>query len=243
VKRAIELDDLPVKRGFRLRGAEMSRLETFADAAFAFALTLLVISFDQIPSSYQELIDALKSVPAFAASFAIIVMFWAAHRTWSKRYGLDDATSTILTMVLVFIIMVYVYPVRAMMAASLNSMTGGWVPAELQLESYQQVRGIFLIYGIGWLAGNATLAALNWHAANVADRLRLSELEIFDTHSEIQAWSTVGFFGLVSMAIALTVPDRLIGLAGHCYFGLAIVMPLYNRMRGKKRRNRVPVVT
>ena len=71
----IDLDSLPVKNGFRLRGTQMSRLETFADAAFAFAVTLLVISFDQIPTTYEELIGALKSVPAFAASFTIIVMF------------------------------------------------------------------------------------------------------------------------------------------------------------------------
>src|SRR5438067_1061785 len=32
------LDDLPRLRGFRLRGMEMTRLETFIDAAFAFGL-------------------------------------------------------------------------------------------------------------------------------------------------------------------------------------------------------------
>jgi hypothetical protein len=32
------LDDLPKLRGFRLRGMEMTRLETFIDAAFAFAI-------------------------------------------------------------------------------------------------------------------------------------------------------------------------------------------------------------
>ncbi|CAN5847200.1 hypothetical protein BH23GEM9_BH23GEM9_04520 [soil metagenome] len=40
--------------GFRLRGLEMTRIETFTDAAFAFALTLLVISMDP-PSSLAEL--------------------------------------------------------------------------------------------------------------------------------------------------------------------------------------------
>ena len=35
---------LPVKQGVRLRGLEMTRLETFCDAAFAFAVTLLVIA-------------------------------------------------------------------------------------------------------------------------------------------------------------------------------------------------------
>jgi uncharacterized membrane protein len=233
---AVDLDELPVKKGFRLRGAQMSRLETFADAAFAFALTLLVISFDEIPTTYQALVDALKSVPAFAASFAIIVMFWVAHRIWSERYGLDDAASTILTVILVFVIMVYVYPLRAMMAASISAMTNGWVPAELRLETFDEARGMFLIYGFGWLIANNVLVLLNRHALRCAERLRLNELEIFDTRSELQGWSLVGLFGLASMLIAATVPEILLGMAGYCYFGLAVVMPVHGRMRRRQRR-------
>jgi hypothetical protein len=32
--------------GFRLRGGEISRVESFSDAVFGFALTLLVVSLD-----------------------------------------------------------------------------------------------------------------------------------------------------------------------------------------------------
>ena len=232
----IDLDSLPVKNGFRLRGTQMSRLETFADAAFAFAVTLLVISFDEIPATYEELVGALKSVPAFAASFAIIVMFWVAHRSWSVRYGLDDATSTVLTMLLVFIIMVYVYPLRAMMAAWLNGMTGSWVPAELQFGSQEQVRGMFLIYGAGWLSANGTLVLMNLHALRKAESLHLSPQEIFSTRSTVQAWSLVGLFGLFSMIIAVSVPDRWLGSAGYVYACLTFVMPLRRRLRARQRR-------
>ena len=45
------LAELPDDRGFRLRGLEMTRLEGFVDAAFAFATTMLVISLSGIPSS------------------------------------------------------------------------------------------------------------------------------------------------------------------------------------------------
>lgn len=51
-----DINSLPLKDGFRLRGTEMTRLETFLDAAFAFATTLLVISVGSIPENYQELI-------------------------------------------------------------------------------------------------------------------------------------------------------------------------------------------
>ena len=38
-----KLADLPSNNGFRLRGLEATRLDTFVDAAVAFATTMLVI--------------------------------------------------------------------------------------------------------------------------------------------------------------------------------------------------------
>ena len=37
------IDSCPVEGGFRMRGLEMTRIEVFVDAAFAFAVTMLVI--------------------------------------------------------------------------------------------------------------------------------------------------------------------------------------------------------
>jgi hypothetical protein len=54
------LSKLTVKSGFRLRGIETTRMDTFIDAAFAFAVTMLVISVGDIPNNYDELIIALK---------------------------------------------------------------------------------------------------------------------------------------------------------------------------------------
>mgnify|MGYP002260289540 CR=1 FL=1 len=45
-----------------LRGENMSRIETFVDAAFAFAFTMLVISIDQIPSNPEELLELRKKL-------------------------------------------------------------------------------------------------------------------------------------------------------------------------------------
>ena len=84
------VDACPVENGFRLRGLDMTRTEVFVDAAFAFALTLLVISFDAIPRDWDEVVLAIKNIPAFAASVAMLAWIWYEHSVWSKRYGLDD---------------------------------------------------------------------------------------------------------------------------------------------------------
>jgi hypothetical protein len=60
-------------KGFRLRGLASTRLENFVDASFAFALTMLVISVNDIPHSMDALLLALRGIPAYAASFALLL--------------------------------------------------------------------------------------------------------------------------------------------------------------------------
>ena len=72
----------------------------------AIAVTLLVISVDDVPSSYEEFVQALKSVPAFVACFLQLVIFWLGHRRWSELYGLDDARSVWLSFMLIMGVLV-----------------------------------------------------------------------------------------------------------------------------------------
>src|SRR4051812_40770293 len=91
------LDALPRLKGFRLRGLEMTRLETFIDAAFAFAITMLVISPGDVPRDIDALLNAFRNVPVFLASIATLGIFWHGHWIWSRRYGLEDGVSTLIS--------------------------------------------------------------------------------------------------------------------------------------------------
>ncbi len=101
-----KIKSLPIKNGYSLRGLEMTRLETFTDASFAFAVTLLIISTGNIRKSYNEFVIALKDIPAFAASFLLFAFLWIGHRNWSRRFGLEDRYSALLSLVLVFTVLV-----------------------------------------------------------------------------------------------------------------------------------------
>jgi hypothetical protein len=81
-----DLDALPRLKGFRLRGIAMTRLETFIDAAFAFAMTMLVIASQQIPDDIETLLAAFKNVPAFVASIIVLGIFWRGHLVVKTAY-------------------------------------------------------------------------------------------------------------------------------------------------------------
>ncbi|MEO0346392.1 MAG: TMEM175 family protein [Pseudomonadota bacterium] len=225
---------------FYNRGRDTTRLEGFIDAAFAFALTLLVISFDAVPTSYDELITALKAVPAFLFGFLILGMFWIAHRNWSIRYGLDTTFSILVSLALVFILLVYVYPLRAMATAAIHGMTNGWVPSEFSIQTPEQARGLFVIYGVGFVTSNLCVVLLYWHAARQTAQIHLTAEERFITWGDVVAWSMVGSVGLVSIVLALTVPADYIPVAGWCYGLLGIAMPLFGVVISKRFEARFP---
>ena len=67
-----DLDALPRRDGFRLRGMEMTRLETFIDAAFAFAISMLVIAGSQMPDD----IDALLGRSGMCQRLSVASQCW-----------------------------------------------------------------------------------------------------------------------------------------------------------------------
>jgi len=199
------------------------------DAAFAFALTMLVISVDAIPRSFPELLGALKGVPAFAASFAITVMFWHGHYRWSRRFGLEDGTSVVLSLLLVFLVLVFLYPLRLMMSGALNSMSGGWLPSEFRITELAHFRGFFVLYGAAFALMSGVLLALNAHVLRLEVTPPLGPEERVTARVEIEAWGILAAMGTVSAALAMLLPPRLVVLSVWLYVGLAVIMPLMSR--------------
>src|SRR6476620_8211581 len=93
--------------GFRHRGAEVSRLEGFSDAVFAFAVTLLVVSLE-VPRTYAELRDAMRGLPAFAICFALLLYFWWEQHKFFRKFGLQDAPTVALNGAFLFVVLFYV---------------------------------------------------------------------------------------------------------------------------------------
>lgn len=208
--------------GFRERGAQVTRLESFVDAAFAFAVTLLVISLDTIPDTIPGLISALKGVPAFAVSFLQLAMFWQAHVTWSRRYGLDDTRSTVLSLVLVFLALVYVYPLKILFGSFFSWITNGWIPWQIRISSFGDIIDMFVVYGIAFATLSACMTALYAHAMRQRATIGLSPEEVATTAGYIAAWGWGIVTAACSVIAALLMPSNppfwMGGLPGMMYF-------------------------
>lgn len=214
----------------------MTRIEIFSDAAFAFAVTMLVVSLSAIPKNYTELIEAMKGVPAFAACFAQIMAFWLAHRRWSRCFGLDDGKSTFLTLGMIFIILVYVYPLKLMMTAAFAFFTGGWLPSEFVIGSAGEMCGVVVLYGVGVALLSGVLGLLYLHSESESESLNLNPLERLYTRSELVLWSVHGGVGFLSAAFAFLMPASIGVNGGYFYFLLPLVLPLVGIYFGRKRK-------
>tara|TARA_Y100001970_G_scaffold281484_1_gene392357 strand:- start:107 stop:862 length:756 start_codon:yes stop_codon:yes gene_type:complete len=222
-------------RGRILRGETTTRLETFVDAAFAFAFTMLVISIDQIPRSPEELIQLSKDIPSFVLSALPIGSVWIAHSSWSRIFGLRDRLSVFLSLLLVVLVLVFVfvYPMKliAQITVEYFSVIFDWnflSTGLFESESWSSelVWVIFLYVGIGLLLLSLILIAFYQNTLNFGKKLSITEEETRHCITFTLIWGLVAGTALVSMIIASVVSPENIQLAGYVYFSLVVTTVL-----------------
>ena len=222
------LDSLPRLKGFRLRGMEMTRLETFIDAAFAFAISMLVIAAQQIPDNIQTLLAAFKNVPTFVCSIAVLGIFWRGHWLWSRRYGLEDSVSILISWAMIVTILIFIYPLKAIFGAMWYLLSSGQVGQPFSLHTTEsQARTIFAIYALGLIAISAEILLLNFRAWQLREPLGLNARERLMTRGELTGWSIPMSVGLVSLVFSFTLPIEKIAWCGWVYFLMAIILRVH----------------
>jgi len=219
------------------RGHGVTRLEAFVDAAFAFAVTLLVISVERIPDSIGALLQALKNVPAFAASFAMVAMFWYAHVRWSRRYRLGTVPAALLSLLLVFLVLVYVYPLRLLLGTFFGWITGGWLPMPLSdANGPRPLAFMFVFYGLAFASMSACIGGLYVLAWRARGRLGLDGDAASNAAGEVASHAYFVLVSVLSVLIALLLTEQSrswqVALPGCAYFLLSLAG--FVHMRGQR---------
>jgi hypothetical protein len=211
-----------------LRKHRISRLEEFSDAVFGFALTLLVITAT-VPRSYDELIRLLQGIPAFACCFALLVWIWHEHDSFFERYPLQDGPTIVLNSALLFVVLLYIYPLKFMFDSFMFEVFRLQSSVDLARMNLGQLASASVIYGFGFFLLSVLFALLYLHAHRRRDRLGLGPMEVFDTRLLAGHHFVSAAVGLFAMLFALVAPTTLAFLSpssfalmgpGHWAYGL-----------------------
>jgi uncharacterized membrane protein len=209
---------------FRWRSGEITRLEAFCDVVFGFALTLLVVSLE-VPRNYSELMAAVRGFVPFAACFAQLVMIWRAHYRFSRRYALEDPYTVLLNVVLLFLVLFYVYPLKFVFTMLFEGLTGHDVPIDFHQSSV-----LMRIYAAGFTSVFALFALLYAHAYKLRRELELNALEELETRGAMQEALITAAIGAISFGLAFKNP----GWAGWWFFTLAPALTVHGTIQGKR---------
>jgi uncharacterized membrane protein len=215
---------------------EVSRLEGFSDAVFAFAITLLVVSLE-VPKTYHELMAVTRGFPALALCFALIFPVWWRHYRFFRAYDFEsDPYVVTLTGMLLFVVLFYTYPLKFVWSLPFSALEGRRITSDV--ITAPQVGVLFVIYGIGVVAVFAILGLMHARAYHERERLQLSPIEVLDTRANIYSNTGVAGIGVLSIIIALiarSFAPQLTGIAGYIYCLIGVVEWRVGEYRGRGR--------
>ena len=220
------------EENFRWRGEDISRVEGFSDSVFAFAVTLLVVSLE-VPKTCDELLETMRGFLAFAICFYLLLLVWYDHYRYFRRYGLNDAPTLWLNSAVLFIMLMYVYPLKFLFTLLISELFGF---ASTETIKVSQLPQLMVIYGAGFVAIQLVFVAMYLRAYRLRADLELDALELSVTREEIQGFLLNVAVGLASIAIAVLWGAAAIAWAGWVYVLLFPFQSINGYVMGSRRR-------
>jgi len=211
-------------RHFRWRGTEVTRMEAFADSVFALVLALTFLQ--EVPKSFGQLKEAIWGLIPFGITFVILAMIWADHHLFFRRYGLRDKTTFHGNLLLLFLIMVFAFPLKFLFTSLLVMWFGPIGNLTEQTISQGVAPGDDTLMMIFYSSGFGGIYAILWvmyrHALRRADDLRLDDVERHATMTSML--NCLVYVGFAMASIALMLLTASSPIAGLIYGGIGPVM-------------------
>jgi len=224
------------KKTIRWRSHEPTRLETFSDAVFAFAVTLIIVSLE-VPKSFDELFETMKGFVSFGVCFALLFLIWNNQNIFFRRYGIVDAYTTFLNAVLLFVVLTYTYPLKflfTLVFSGDNTYLSNGV--KLSMIRTDQVPTLLYVYNLGYVLIYFLFYLMYRHAQSHEKKLELTPFELFETKSQMYVNLLNVLIGLLAMLMTTLLPSNIKGASGYVYFLLAFVYPIFFSIRGRRSR-------
>lgn len=181
-------------------GRDVVRLQAFSDGVFAFAATLLVVTLE-VPSNYDDLLNALAGFPALAIAFAAIVSLWAIHRDFFARYPLGEPITMGINAMLLFIVLIYVYPLKLLAELAAHKFLRVGTPT-VGTMTPAQIQGVYAIFALAVLLTCIAIAALHLRAWQLRDHLELDDRARNDLLGHGRGYLAIGLVATLTIAVA-----------------------------------------
>jgi uncharacterized membrane protein len=227
---------------FTRRGHEVSRIEGFSDAAFGFALTLLIAS-QQVPRTFQDLQETMRGFYPFAFCFAILITFWYRHFLFFRHYGLQDGYTALLNAVLLFVVLFFVFPLKFIVTAvsdhimhhphTITLPDGSSMPT-MRSEDLPLA---FQYYLFGLATVCLVFTLLYHHAYNQRHALQLSRQEVCETQIAIIHHLFPMVICLITSVFLLTIRNQSIKSGLGFGFVVLCASAIYHALIRRWRRN------
>ena len=223
------------KKVIEWRSHEPSRLETFSDAIFAFAITLVILSIE-IPKSFTELFEMMKGTVSFAACFAALFAIWNNQNRFFRYYGLNDAVTVTLNGVLLFFVLVYVYPLKFLFNLMIFDNTSVSDGKVTEMIDTIQIPVLMTLYGAGYTIINLLFYLMHLNALKYKSELKLNEIEQYETKTTAWIYLICTLIGLTAILLAWLMPLRYSGYSGFFYSSIGLAYYVWYTYRGKRRK-------
>jgi hypothetical protein len=172
---------------------------------------------------------AMRGFVPFAICFAQLVMIWRAHYIFSRRYGLEDGYTVFLNVVLLFVVLFYVYPLKFVFTMLFLEVTRAAPPDALNAV---QASVVMRIYAVGFAAVFVLFMLMYGHAYRLRNKLELSPVEALETRNALQENILLVMIGTISFFIAFRSP----AWSGWTYALIGPVMTVHGSIFGRRVR-------
>lgn len=224
------------------RSHEPSRMETFSDAVFAFAVTLIIVSLE-VPKSFDELFETMKGTLSFAVCFAALFQIWNNQNLFFRRYGLNDAWTAALNGMLLFVVLIYAYPLKFLASLVFSDNTYLLNDHLHEMIRTIQVPTLMLIYGAGFTIIYLLFFFMYANAKRYAKELNLNAKELFETETIIFLNLICASVGAIAMLLAWLLPLEYVGYSGFFYCTIGFAYWIWYSYRGRRAKKESANIT
>lgn len=201
----------------------IARIEALSDAIFAFAATLMVVSFD-LSGDFTILKTELSQFLSFGISFFVLIMIWKIHYDFFRRTDYMDNWLIALNSVLLFVVLYFVFPLKSLVGSAFQQKPMGT----------DEASHIFIMYGMGFVL-LFLCVSLMYLRAYKKFKTPEKQIVLLAKAGHFGTFAIVGIISVLFSALEIGIQN---GVPGFIYF---LIGPLsyFNAMWFKKKFRRV----